>query len=310
MNFLDAFQKPGRWLKVALHAHTTETDGLLSPADAVSFYKGLGYDAMAITDHGKATPVTTLNDPTFAVIPGIELDGANKATGELHHIIALGVTEPPGENTDLNDPQAIIDWVNAQGGLASFAHPHWSGNRAGTVASLKGLWGLEVWNSVCESERFAGRAMTYWDEVLRRSERVWGVAVDDAHYYDPALDAGNGWVMVKAEANTAENILAALREGHFYASSGPVFSDVRIVGDELIVTCGDVSAIVVIDLSAQPYYPAMIERAGTPGGPRDTLKGAHFTIKSENAAYWRYFRVSCHDSRGLAAWGQPIRLQG
>jgi predicted metal-dependent phosphoesterase TrpH len=39
-------------LRGNLHAHTTFSDGVRSPADLVAAYEALGYDFLAITDHG------------------------------------------------------------------------------------------------------------------------------------------------------------------------------------------------------------------------------------------------------------------
>ncbi len=45
--------------KIQLHCHTTESDGQLSPADAMLEYKRLGFDAVAITDHDSLTTAPT-----------------------------------------------------------------------------------------------------------------------------------------------------------------------------------------------------------------------------------------------------------
>jgi hypothetical protein len=39
------------WLRGNLHAHTTFSDGLLSPRALIAEYEALGYDFLAITDH-------------------------------------------------------------------------------------------------------------------------------------------------------------------------------------------------------------------------------------------------------------------
>ena len=40
-----------RWYKGNLHAHTTVTDGKMSPEDCIKLYQSKGYDFLAITDH-------------------------------------------------------------------------------------------------------------------------------------------------------------------------------------------------------------------------------------------------------------------
>lgn len=54
---------------------------------------------------------------------------------------------------------------------------------------------------------------------------LFGVATDDSHtYHGGDVRPGRGWVMVQAERLEADELLMAMREGNFYASSG-VFLD-------------------------------------------------------------------------------------
>lgn len=74
-----------------------------------------------------------------------------------------------------------------------------------------------------------------WDIVntLRIAEMhaapVYGLATDDSHNYfgDRGASPGRGWVMVRASYLTPESLIAAIRQGDFYASSGVTLRDVR-----------------------------------------------------------------------------------
>ena len=63
------------------------------------------------------------------------------------------------------------------------------------------------------------------------AEPVRGLGTDDAHHYHvPGMKrstAGRGWVMVRAKALAPEAIIAAMKAGDFYASSGVTLKDVR-----------------------------------------------------------------------------------
>ena len=48
---MNPFEAAGVWLKCALHAHTTNSDGELAPDLLVRHYDWAGYDVLAITDH-------------------------------------------------------------------------------------------------------------------------------------------------------------------------------------------------------------------------------------------------------------------
>ena len=45
------FERPGQWLRCALHAHSTVSDGDLSPRALARQYQTAGFDVLAITDH-------------------------------------------------------------------------------------------------------------------------------------------------------------------------------------------------------------------------------------------------------------------
>lgn len=74
-----------------------------------------------------------------------------------------------------------------------------------------------------------------WDiaNTLRIAELgarpLYGVATDDSHHYHGrgTVSPGRGWVMVRAETLDADALLAAMRRGDFYASTGVTLRDVR-----------------------------------------------------------------------------------
>ncbi len=61
------------------------------------------------------------------------------------------------------------------------------------------------------------------------SPPLYGLATDDAHEYFGHAGAtpGRGWVQVRASRLTPESLIAAIRQGQFYASSGVVLDDVQ-----------------------------------------------------------------------------------
>src|SRR3954470_18461457 len=86
---MSPFDAPGDWLRCALHAHTTNSDGELAPEFLVRHYEWAGYDVLAITDHWVRT--TERSTKKLLVIPSTELNA--QAGGAEHdaHVLALGV---------------------------------------------------------------------------------------------------------------------------------------------------------------------------------------------------------------------------
>ena len=104
-----------------------------------------------------------------------------------------------------------------------------------------------------------------WDIIL--SERLaelgkpllFGLAVDDSHHYhgEPKKDSrpGRGWVMVRAAKLSAEDLIASLEAGDFYASSGVVLKEVRRKNEEI-----------AIEIEAEPGVSYQTEFIGTRRG--------------------------------------------
>ena len=47
----DPFVRAGTWLRCALHAHTTRSDGEMEPDELIGHYEAADFDVLAITDH-------------------------------------------------------------------------------------------------------------------------------------------------------------------------------------------------------------------------------------------------------------------
>jgi hypothetical protein len=95
--------------------------------------------------------------------------------------------------------------------------------------------------SPCVFEMYCNSQM-YWDRLLMKSRAVLGVATDDSHR--PGEDSGGGWVMVKAKALTAEDIVKAMRNGQFYFSGRPILEEVYLdTESNVYVRCSPVTVI-------------------------------------------------------------------
>lgn len=219
------FAGPGQWYRGNLHCHTTNSDGRLSPTDACAGFAALGYDFLAITDHDQVTDPAGIDAHGLCLIPAVELTAGAGLLGTEFHILGIGIDPgvvlPPRETPG----RVSSAWLRAQGGAVFVAHPHWSGL---TIEDLLGLTldGIEAYNGGTVLDSLKGEAFTYWDEALLRGTNWSGIATDDTHWH--TLDRGTGWVMVRATARTPDAIVAAIKAGHFYSSTGPEIHDVHI----------------------------------------------------------------------------------
>ena len=157
MQTITPFERDGVWLRCALHAHTTNSDGQLQPDGLVAHYTWAGYDVLFITDHWHRTVEAATAE--LLVIPGIELNATLAGTGSDAHVLALGVESDPIDPLDsFPDLEETVAWISAHGGVPYLAHTYWSGLRPEEFEECPGLVGIEVWNSGCEVELGRGYA--------------------------------------------------------------------------------------------------------------------------------------------------------
>jgi len=105
----------------------------------------------------------------------------------------------------------------------------------------------------------------------------------------------HNWVMVKAARNTPEALLAALKAGSFYSSTGPEIYDIRRTRLAIEVDCSRVQTITV---------------AGK-GIAASTIHGQDLTtgaIALDRFAISPWIRVTVIDQAGKRAWSNPIWL--
>ena len=297
MTFPNPFAERGLWLKGNLHTHTTRSDGDLEPDETARRYRESGYDFLAITDHRHRTAVEDPPDGLL-LIPGEEMNVGRSEAGHSFHLVALGIRkEYPGPSDPADaSPQEFVDEVLKDGGLVVLCHPYWSGLSLRDMLSLKGYFALEVFNTTCHYSVGKGFSEVHWDGLLIRGRKVWGLAVDDAHFHfgpHRPLDAFGGWVMVRCRKRSAEAVLEALRDGKFYASCGPEFKDLRTEGGKIYVATSPVGSITFVSEDGR--------------GSRWEIEGRTLT-----EAEWEvpegipYVRVACTDTEGRSAWTNPI----
>ena len=300
LSFVNPFEIAGNWYRGNLHAHSTNSDGWLSPELLVRAYQRGGMDFLAITDHWKITNLSAQSSESFLILPGAEFhtgvgtNGQDRlVAGEYYHVVGIGITENLSRDAGLS-AQQLVDGIRAQGGYAVLAHPYYSGLSQDEMLAVEGCAALEVFNTVCEVMIDRGHSMVHWDDLLSRGRRVCAVASDDCHHaFDDSLQ---GWTVVKAPALTREHILKALEQGSFYASTGPELHDLRRVGDRIQVRCSPVRKIGLVSNPARGKR--VIAREG------EALTEASLPLPANVG----YARVQVTDSVGRMAWAGPTFL--
>ncbi|MDI7276084.1 MAG: CehA/McbA family metallohydrolase [Anaerolineae bacterium] len=287
------FALPGRWYRASLHTHTTLSDGERTPEEAVAWYREHGYDVLALTDHDLRAEVEGLSTPGFLVLPGAEVHPDETELGEPHHLVAVGISRSHAFSRQ-DSVQDAIDELRADGAVVWLGHPYWLGVTLPELAGLRGIIGLEVYNTTC-AQFGKGLSAVHWDDLLARGRLLWGLSVDDAHWGHG--DYGQGWVMIKARELTQPAILQALAAGHFYATQGPEIHDFQVTPEAIHVRCSPACRINCISLGG---YGGLWALAGADG----LLTEATFRRRQPRT----YVRVECADAEGRTAWTQPVMI--
>jgi predicted metal-dependent phosphoesterase TrpH len=77
----DPWTREGTWLRCALHAHTTRSDGELSPRHLAGQVVHAGYDVLAITDYWRITGDESVDGLTVIPSDGLVVVEVTDAAG-------------------------------------------------------------------------------------------------------------------------------------------------------------------------------------------------------------------------------------
>ncbi len=277
--------------KVALHIHTTLSDGAWTPERVIGSYKEQGFDAVALTDHWKYGESGSVDGVT--VISGGEYNVGGSATEKgVYHIVGLFMEREP-ELDRQDDVQTVIDKVHEVNGLAVLAHPAWSLNTPEMIMALRDVDATEIYNAVSEcGQSFRPDSSIIIDMLASRGREYPLLATDDAHYYDD-IDNGKGYIMVESDTNDAQDIKKAILEKRFYATQGPEVHMYR-EGDKFYVNCSPVSHIYFVS------NMAWAKRATHGEG----LTYAEYQIYPDDL----FLRALVIDADGKSAWTNIVML--
>jgi hypothetical protein len=314
MNSGDIFDG-GPFFKGNLHTHSTLSDGRLSPGEVCRRYREAGYDFLCLSDHFVGLygyPIADTREfrtNRFTTLLGAEVHVSAMANGEIWHVLAVGLPQdfrPPhapdfAPAAGAESAAALAARCREAGAFVAVVHPQWSGLTLADARTIEAAHAVEVYNHGChvESDRGDGTAML--DLLLSEGRRLTAIATDDAHFSGP--DHFGGWVMVRAEANEPEALLAALKAGRFYSSQGPELRGLTVGEEWIEVACSPAERVIAVGAGSAAtvaYREDFVGRAEGPGGtdmarlPRARLKGSP------------WLRVVAVDAEGRRAWSNPV----
>jgi len=288
------FEMPGTWYKASLHTHSCGSDGAWLQEEAAEMYRARGFSVLALTDHERSNDLSGLSDPDFLVINGIELHPLFPGHRcRNHHIVGIGVPHGyPTSRAAQKDVAACMAQIEELGGIAILAHPPGVNVKPHLYADMPGLAAFELW----ASHQIAGGSRSRekeWAAGLNDGIYLPAIAVDDAHVKE---DVATAWTWLKMKTLSVKSVLAAIKAGACYASTGPEIKDFRATAETVEVRCSSCETIALLG----PKGKKRIRKA-TP-----TSKGVN--LLSIPKPDWAFVRAVVTDRKGRTAWTNPILL--
>jgi hypothetical protein len=282
----------GKWFKGSVHVHTDRSSGRLPLSEVTAFYAEAGYDFVCITD--KIVPFIGKSDDKYPllVLNGIEVEGDDDQ-GSFYHVVCIEGVDGVTGDTKLSE---VIKRVRAQGGILVWAHPH-SVNNTVEEGLRHGFDGIEVFNSINQVAFGKGLAVYHWDASLVRQPDMLGFATDDAHFLRGVPAEKGGWIMVNAPELSRDAIVASIRKGNFYSSTGPLFKSISIrEGNRIMVETSPVIYTRLVGTRGESKFKGTTDR--------EPMTEVHFRLPD----VWTYARLEIEDAMGKKAWSNPLLI--
>ena len=302
-----------RWFKGNTHTHTTYSDGELTPEETVEWYRKAGYDFLFLSEHYEklANPqvrpnFAKLSTREMIVFPALELRvNLDVPPPRDLHVVGLGMAKADAWRINWT-PRRLVEFILQEGGVPVIAHPYYSAVTEEEIIKIRGAAAVEVYNTSTEVVCDKGIARSLWDYLLRLGISIHGIAADDAHGGRLVSDYGKGWIMVKTESCSGETdtkplptlrgILESIRNGAFYASTGPEIHDVSLEGNEVLVRTSPVKHINFISNNG---YSGVAHAVGS-----STITSARVSM----LGFRKFLRIECVDADGRYAWTNAVLL--
>ena len=299
--FLGPFRPNTKFYRGNLHGHSDASDGILSAEQVAQFYQDKGYDFICLSDHlwsdvrfasSKVTDGRLLDSDVFLTIPSAELHclGKKYDNDGLWHIVANGLPLDFAMATKDERAPELIQRAIDVGAYVSIAHPEWSSMTMAEADVVSNAHAVEIYNHSCATGSARGSGIAIADYLLQEGHRISFTATDDSHFDRP--DGAGGWVMVAADTFTPEAIIAALKAGQHYSSTGLDFHEIQFDDGQMSLSCSPCSSIMI---SGAGHMAQAVNG--------HSLTDAVFDMSTISSDW---FRITIQDQAGQKAWTNPI----
>ena len=272
------FPRGANQYKANLNCHTNISDGEYFPDEIKEIYKSKGYSVVAFSDREVLIPHGELKDESFIPLTACEYEIKGEGKSVHFNIIALdedNVTQPlwhrekyaypPSEPSrslvkfDESEPDYEREFTNEKinemmqkcrdkGFFVTLNHPTLSALTYNDYTSFSGMDAFEIMNYSSILAGYEEHNDTMFSQLLSLGGRPYCVAGDENQNKFPFgsrnSDSCGAYTVILADSLDYKSITNALKNGHFYASEGPVIHDLWYRSDVLYVRCSPCDKII------------------------------------------------------------------
>jgi hypothetical protein len=340
--------EPHAWVRGDFHTHTGHSDGSCPDANGVRHpcpvhetldaARRAGLDFVAVTDHNTFAQNNSLAE-LEAFYPGLAIIRGAEITTFQGHANAFGVRYPL--DFQLGTPRlptvdALLDQVDAQGGVLSLNHPGLVSGRAcmgcgwtahtdyDRVAAVEVVNGSAVRTKTHEGPT---SGIGFWEKLLDAGHRLTAIGGSDNH--DPTDDAGRSQpplgkptTVIWSAGRSERAILDGLKSGRVFIDLGN--QKTRTL--DMTAEAGDASVAMggVLRLAPGASGALTVSLSGAEGGRIEIVSGglevmqpaaivpgrpdAYFELEDDARFGWIRVNVRAADDT-LMLLGNPIYVR-
>ena len=289
---LSPFSRPGAFLRGSLHCHSSFSGGSMSPHDLIERYRANGYDFVCITDTLSSgstdalTDATSFGDDRLTIIPGAEFSIAeprlNLTAVGLPREFAAPTAEETGADVARRAAQA--------GAFVTLARPALYRLTTDGAQTIESAHAVEVFNAGSELAHSCGDGSYLVDSLCDHDRHILLTAVDGSRMRTP--DLGKAWVYVRSLDRSPASLVAALKGGAYYCSTGGILHSLWIEGTTRHVECSGASEILVNGRNRASTFVC-----------GESITRADIDLKALKGSPW--FRVIIFGVNQCRAWTNP-----
>lgn len=264
----------------------------MSPHELIARYRTNGYDFVCITDtlsSGSSdglTDATAYGDDRLTVIPGAEFSinepRLNLTAVGLPRDFSAPKTNETGSEVALRAAQA--------GAFVTLARPALYRLTPKSALDIQSAHAVEVFNAGSELTHSCGDGSYLVDSLCDNSRHILLTAVDGSRMRTP--DLGKAWVYVRSLDRSPSSLVAALKGGSYYCSTGVIIHSLWLVGNILHVECSGASEILVNGRNRASTFVCA-----------ESITRADIDLSALKASPW--FRVIIFGLNNCRAWTNP-----